>query len=68
VLRQLIPYRTTAFAIFYHDIASGRVTELHGKEGPFHHQWLAFSPDEQRDLYSENPFPTSELMLVENFR
>jgi len=30
--------------------------------------WLAVSPDEEWILYGERPAPTSELMLVENFR
>jgi hypothetical protein len=65
---------TAAGPIFIHQLTSlgahfksGRVTELFRDEGrgPY---WLAVSPDERWLLYTKNPFWTSELMLVENFR
>ena len=46
----------------------GRVAELSRKNGPFHHYSLTVSPDEEWILYGEQPIPTRELMLVENFR
>jgi Tol biopolymer transport system component len=54
--------------IRYLDFASGRVSDVHRKEGRFGRLWLAVSPDEKWVLYAENPPATSELMLVENFR
>ena len=50
------------------DPESGRVTELHRKDGPFARHGVWVSPDEEWILYAETPFSTSELMLVENFR
>ncbi|MGD8896787.1 MAG: protein kinase [Acidobacteriota bacterium] len=60
--------RRLEFAIRFFDFESGQVTELFRKEGPFGHGRGAVSPDEEWILYSETPLPTSELMLVENFR
>jgi hypothetical protein len=55
-------------AIQYLDLESGEVSEVFRKDGPAGHGWLAVSPGEEWILYSETPAPTSELMLVENFR
>jgi Tol biopolymer transport system component len=55
-------------SILRYDLASGAVTELYRREGPIGIAELAVSPDEEWILYSEQPFSTSELMLVENFR
>jgi Tol biopolymer transport system component len=60
--------RRQEYAIRFFNFESGQVTELFRKEGPFGHGWTAVSPDEEWILLSEVPFPTSELMLVENFR
>jgi 6-phosphogluconolactonase (cycloisomerase 2 family) len=60
--------RSTVYAIQYLDPDSGETTEIFRKEGPFDHMWIAVSPDEEWILYGERPAPTSELMLVENFR
>jgi hypothetical protein len=60
--------RREEYTIQYLDFESGRVTELFRKDGPFEHSWITVSPDEEWILYSERPAPTSELMLVENFR
>jgi hypothetical protein len=60
--------REQDYAIRFLDFESGEVTELFHRQGQFGHSWLAVSPDEQWILYSETPYGTSELMLVENFR
>jgi hypothetical protein len=62
-----LPERRGDSTIQFFDFKSGRVTELFRDEGrgPY---WLAVSPDERWLLYTKNPFWTSELMLVENFR
>jgi Tol biopolymer transport system component len=62
------PDRRQQWAIRFLDLESGRVTDLDRKEGPFHHYSLTVSPDEEWILYGEQPIPTRELMLVENFR
>jgi hypothetical protein len=56
------------YTIRYLDFESAHVTELYRKEGPFLQRFLAVSPDEEWMLFGEQPAPTSELMLVENFR
>jgi Tol biopolymer transport system component len=56
------------YTIRYLDFESAHVTELYRKEGPLLHRFLAVSPNEEWVLYGEMPAPTSELMLVENFR
>jgi hypothetical protein len=43
------------------------VTELFRREGQVFIQDLTVSPDEKWILYSESPWTTSEVMLVENF-
>jgi Tol biopolymer transport system component len=60
--------RMTGYTIRFLDFESGLVTELHRRDGPFGQRTLAVSPDEEWMLYSEWPWPTAELMLVENFR
>jgi Tol biopolymer transport system component len=61
--------RLREYAILHLDLETGQVTELSRKEGPIEFQsGLAVSRDEQWILHRENPLPTSELMLVENFR
>jgi serine/threonine protein kinase/Tol biopolymer transport system component len=62
------PDRREQWTIQFLDFESGRVTDLARKDGPFHHYSLAVSPDEEWILYGEQPIPTRELMLVENFR
>jgi Tol biopolymer transport system component len=54
--------------IQYFDFESGKITELFSKDDPSLHMCLTVSPDEEWVLYGERPAPTSELMLVENFR
>jgi hypothetical protein len=54
--------------IWHLDIESGQKTDLFRREGPVISELLAVSPDEQWILFGEEPLPTSELMLVENFR
>lgn len=58
----------TEYAIRFLDFQSGEVSELLRREGPFAHEDLAVSPDEQWILYTELPIAQAELMLVENFR
>jgi Tol biopolymer transport system component len=60
--------RSETYTIRYFDLESGEVTEVFREEGPFHHLWLAVSPDEEWMLFSRNPYERSELMLVENYR
>jgi len=60
--------RGERWAMQHLDPESGRVTELFRKDGPFGHQTVAVSPDEDWILYGEAPVGTSELTLVENFR
>ncbi len=67
-LRIRPPDRRQQWAIQFLDFESGRVTDLARKDGPFYHNTLTVSPDEEWILYGEKPIPTSELMLVENFR
>jgi dipeptidyl aminopeptidase/acylaminoacyl peptidase len=55
-------------AIRYLDLPSGQVTEVFQETGPVGLAGLAVSPDEEWILYDRRPLPTSELMLVENFR
>jgi Tol biopolymer transport system component len=56
------------YSIQFLDFDSGQVTEVFRKKGEFGHAWLAVSPDEEWILFSEGPFGSSELILVENFR
>jgi Tol biopolymer transport system component len=61
--------RWREYAIQYLDLESGEVTELFREEGPAGFgTGLAVSPDEKWILFDKNPLPTSELMLMENFR
>ena len=57
-----------SYAIQYLDLDSGKVSLLLRKEAPGHIRSLTVSPDENWLLYEESPQPTSELMLVDNFR
>jgi protease II len=59
--------RQSSFVILYGDHDSGKVTELFRREGQVFIQDLTVSPDEKWILYSESPWTTSEVMLVENF-
>jgi Tol biopolymer transport system component/DNA-binding winged helix-turn-helix (wHTH) protein len=56
------------YSIRFVEFASGRTTELLRKDGPFVHERLAVSPDEEWVLFGESPRAQSELMLMENFR
>ena len=56
------------WAIQFFDLMTGQVTELFRKDGLLRNPSLAVSPDEEWLLYSDEPRPTSEVMLVENFR
>jgi Tol biopolymer transport system component len=58
----------TSYSIQFFDPASGAVTQLLRKDGPFNHMFLTVSPDEQWLLYAEDPIGQAELMLAENFR
>jgi len=61
--------RDERWAVEFLDLHSGQLTELFRKDGPFiNNHPVKVSPDEEWILYSEIPAPTSELMLVENFR
>jgi len=60
--------RRAEYVFLYVDTESGRVTELFRRGGRVSLELQAVSPDEQWILYDENPLPTSELMLLENFR
>jgi Tol biopolymer transport system component len=60
--------RSRDYAIRYLDLASGQVTELFRKKGPFRYESLSVSSDERWILHAEQPEPRSELMLVESFR
>ena len=60
--------RSSEYTIRYLDLGTRRVTDLYRDKGPFVRGWLAVSPDEKWILYGEAPPPTSELMLVENYR
>jgi sugar lactone lactonase YvrE len=66
--REVVWGRSYVYTISFLDFESAQVTELFRMEGPFLHNSLAVSPDQKWILYAENPSPTSELMLVENFR
>jgi Tol biopolymer transport system component len=66
--REVVPHHRYVHTISFLDSESGRVTELFRNEGPFSLGSLGVSPDEEWILYNRQPLPTSELMLVENFR
>jgi hypothetical protein len=57
-----------AWVLQFLDLESGRITELFRRVGSSVHWGLAVSPDEEWILYGEQARPTSELMLMENFR
>jgi Tol biopolymer transport system component len=57
-----------AWVLQFLDLESGRITELFRRDGLSFHWGLAVSPDEEWILYGEQAKPTSELMLMENFR
>jgi hypothetical protein len=50
------------------DLDSRQVTPLFHRKGRIEDMFLTVSPDEKWILYSETPWATSEIMLVENFR
>jgi hypothetical protein len=55
-------------AVLYLDLDSGKVTEVFRREGGLG-SGLAVSPDEEWILLDKAPLlPTSELLLMENFR
>ena len=56
------------YAIHFLDFQSGRTETLFRMRNRAVSIFLAVSPDDEWILYSEAPFPQSELMLVENFR
>ena len=60
--------RQNSFAMHYMDGDTRKVTELFRREGRVTVYDVAVSPDEKWILYSESPWTTSEIMLVENFR
>jgi Tol biopolymer transport system component len=60
--------RRSEYVIHYLDLASGQREELFRSEGSFGYNALTVSPDERWILYAQAPLPTSELVLVENFR
>jgi Tol biopolymer transport system component/serine/threonine protein kinase len=60
--------RLEEYVIHHLDLESGQVSEVYRKVGPTTHAWLAVSPGEEWILVGEEPFPQSELMLMENFR
>jgi Tol biopolymer transport system component/predicted Ser/Thr protein kinase len=66
--QEVVRGRVEEYTIQFVAFESGEVTELFRKKGPFGHNRFAVSPGEEWILYSEWPFSTSELMLVENFR
>jgi Tol biopolymer transport system component len=57
-----------AYTVHSLDLESGEVTELFRREGPFHHETLAVSPDGEWVLFGENRLGDDELTLVEGFR
>ncbi len=63
-----ISHEPTAYTIYFFAFESGRSETLFRREGLFDALFLAVSPDEKGILYTEGPYPQSELMLVENFR
>jgi Tol biopolymer transport system component/serine/threonine protein kinase len=61
--------RWREYAILYLDFDSGTVTELFREKGLTDFaSGLEISPDEEWILFCKQPLPTSELMLMENFR
>ncbi len=58
----------TSYRIHFFDFASGEVTEVFRRDGPFAYEWLAASPDEEWLLFGANQAGQAELMLAENFR
>jgi Tol biopolymer transport system component len=69
--RQGIYYATEdaeGYEIRYRDLVSQQETVLHTGDRSLVHEWLAVPTDEDYVLFGEGPAPTSEIMLVENFR
>jgi dipeptidyl aminopeptidase/acylaminoacyl peptidase len=66
--KETVRWRRKEFVIHFLDFESGQVSKVFRREGPFDQVTLTVSPDEEWILYGERPAPTSELMLVENFR
>jgi Tol biopolymer transport system component len=62
------PDDKNGYVIRYVDLDSRKVTSLFHREGRVDQNGLTVSPDEKWILYSESPWATSEIMLVENFR
>jgi eukaryotic-like serine/threonine-protein kinase len=62
------PGNKYGYVIRYLDVDSRQVTPLFHREGRIEEMWLTVSPDETWILYSEAPWATSEIMLVESFR
>ena len=60
--------RREEYTIHSLDLRTGETTELFRKTGPFSHQQLAVSADEEWILSSEADSDQSELRLIENFR
>jgi Tol biopolymer transport system component len=61
--------RWREYSILYLDFASGQVTELFREKGLTDFaSGLEISPDEEWILFCKQRLPTSELMLMENFR
>jgi hypothetical protein len=56
------------FAIHFRDSESVAVETLLKEDGSIPRDDVAVSPNEEWILYSKQPMPVSELMLVENFR
>jgi hypothetical protein len=63
----LLSQRRSYTAHFF-DFESGQVMKVFEDDGFAIRARLTVSPDEEWILYCERPIPTSELMLVENFR
>ena len=62
------PDDKNGYVIQYLDLDSRQVTPLFHREGRIDEGHLTVSPDEEWILFSETPWSTSEVMLVENFR
>jgi hypothetical protein len=53
--------------IHHLDLESGQVSEVYRTNAPSTHAYVSVSPGEEWLLVGEEPFPQSELMLMENF-
>ena len=65
---ETVRWRKKEFVIRLLEFQSGRVSEVYRRAGPFDQVTLTVSPNEEWILFGERPMPTSELMLIENFR